>query len=337
MKKIFIPLLLTLTSISYSQQFKLTNINSYQYSIDRIAQQVYFKDSYTDTVRKVDLRDMSVTTIVQHSSLPFFANKHHFMLWGNNSYWGDSGDSSKDNIYLYNLDNHSYFLITDTLAFPYSSEYYGSFSPNDSNFIYPSFYFSLKDSLLKPFTYRKIEYNINDAWPEWSSDTSLIFIAGSGASDSVIAEYFLKSGKVDTLLTTHGLLSGFSYNRKYKILAYAMGGGRIYFHYVNNNIPDSLVEEQGDFPELTALRWSPDNSKLAFIGSQIDLGSNIYVYDLDSNRAYLGGGGGHSDHLKWANRDTLIFVDESQYLLYGLDVSSIYTSIRETKKKTDTK
>jgi hypothetical protein len=279
MKKNLLLLSLILTSSLYCQQFKLTDINSTDYSIDKIAQQVYFKDFYTDTVRKVDLRDMTVTTIVQHSSLPFFANKHHFMLWGNNSYWGDSGDSSKDNIYLYNLDNHSYYQVTDTLGFPYFLPYYGSFSPNDSNFVYPGFCFSLKDSSLKPFLNTNIDYNTNDAWPQWSSDTSIVFIA---PDDSVIAEYYLKSGRVDTLLTTHGLLLGFAYNRKYGIIAYTMPDilSKIYFHYVNKNIPDSIIykpENLAGGPDFESLRWSPNDNRLAFICTRIDIGAEIYV------------------------------------------------------------
>ena len=192
MKTLLLLFILTLSTNLYSQQFQLTDINSTQFSIDRIAQQVYFKDFYTDTVRKVDLRDMSLIKLWRHISLPIFANKHHIMLYGNSTFYNDSGDSSKDNIYLYNLDKNSYFQISDTLGYyPYPNEYPYSFSPNDSNFIFtPSSYLSLNDSSLKPFNYRNIEYSINDAWPQWSSDTSFIFIA---PDDSVISEYFLKS------------------------------------------------------------------------------------------------------------------------------------------------
>ncbi len=278
---------------------------------------------------------MSVTKTMFSILPPNFGNEHHLV---------------RDKTTFYNLDNGTSYNIpkseSDTLGGYANSEYTGDFSPADSNFLFPllpqtypmiprGYVFSFNDSSLKPLKGNFwIEYNFNDAWPQWSSDSSFIFIA---PDDSVISEYFLKSGEVDTLVTVHGFLSGFSYNRKYGILAYTMPDipSKIYFHYVNKNFPDSLIYEPGNLaggPEFEALRWSPDDSKLAFICNRIDIGSEIYIYDLDSNKTYPGEGGGYKDHLKWANNDTLIFVDESQYLLYGLGVSSIYTSVRETKK-----
>ena len=341
MKTLLLLFLLLLTLNLYCQQFQLTDINTTQYSIDKIAQQVYFKDSYTDTVRKVDLRNMSVTKTMFSILPPNFGNQHHLM---------------RDNTAFYNLDNGTSYNIpkseSDTLGGYANSEYTGDFSPADSNFLFPllpkiypmiprGYVFSFNDSSLKSFKGNfGIEYNINDAWPQWNSDTSFVFLSG-GNPDSVIAKYFLKSGKVDTLVTVHpyNTIRGFSFNRKYGILAYSILGipptPKIYFHYVNKNFADSLIYEPENLvggPEFTALRWSPDNNKLAFVCSRIDIGSNIYVYDLDSNKAYIGAVGGYEDHLKWANNDTLIFVDESQYLLYGLSVSSIYTSVRETRK-----
>lgn len=339
MLKIMITVLgiMTVSPKIFSQKFLLTDINSNQYSIDKITQQVYFRDYLNGVVMKVDLGDMSVKNTGWYFLLPFFANNHHFMLYGNNSYWGDS---SKDNIYLFNLDSQSYYQVTDTMGFPPYVDY-GSFSPNDSFLINPGFYFSLKDSSLKPLNIA-INYNINDAWPEWSSDTSFVFLAGP-QPDSIIAEYFIKSGRVDTLvaLPQYNTIYGFSYNRKYGILAYAVLSippptPKIYFHYAGQNIPDSLIYEPVDLgggPVLEALRWSPHNNRLAFICSRIDIGSQIYVFDSDSNKTYVATGGGYEDHLKWANNDTLIFI-ESQFLLYGVDVSSTHTSVKKTKEKT---
>ncbi len=330
MKKHLLLLTLILTSTLYCQQFKLTNINSTQYSIDKIAQQVYFKDSYTDTVRKVDLSNLSVSKTNFLILPPILSNKLHLMVYRDS---------------LFDLDKRVWYKFNDSQAdsFGYmpEPEWPGSFSPNDSNLIYGNtkYYIPLNDSSLKPVETNLSVYgfsDIIDAWPQWSSDTSFVFLSG-GNPDSVITEYFLKSRKIDTLLTTHGYLSGFSYNKKYKILAYSMGTpSKIYFHYVKNNFPDSLIfvlENQTGIPEFTALRWSPDDSKLAFVCTRIDIGSEIYIYDLDSNKVYSGGDGGYIDHIKWANNDTLIFVNETQYILYGLNVSSIYTSVREVQNK----
>ena len=81
MKKYLLLLTLILTSTLYCQQFKLTNINSTQYSIDKIAQQVYFKDSYTDTVRKVDLSNLSVSKTNFLILPPILSNKLHLMVY----------------------------------------------------------------------------------------------------------------------------------------------------------------------------------------------------------------------------------------------------------------
>jgi hypothetical protein len=139
------------------------------YTFDKIAQEVYFRGIFTDTVKKVNLKDMSETVTGRKFILPFFANKYHFMLYGNNSRYEDS---SKNNIILYDLDNNTHHLLTDTTGFP-DGGYEGTFSPNDSFFVYPGFYFSLKDSTIKHFWFYFRE--INDSWFEWSSDTSFVY------------------------------------------------------------------------------------------------------------------------------------------------------------------
>lgn len=320
----------------FCQEFLLSNINSIEYSIDKIVQQVYFADYFSDTIREVDLRNLKVVKTNFRILPPFFSNKQHLMVYRDS---------------LYDLDKQLVFKFDDSQAdsFGYmpDPQFLGDFSPNDSNLIYGNikYYVPINDSDLVPIETNLSVYegiSINDAWPEWSSDTSFVFLSG-GNSDSVIVEYFLKSDKIDTLVTAHpyNTIRGFSYNRKYGILAYSVLGipptPKIYFHYVGQNIPDSLIFEPEDIHSLTdfgSLRWSPDNSKLTFVGTTIDIGSEIYVYDLDSNKTYIATGGDYIDHLKWANNDTLIFVDESQYLLYGVDVSSIYTSVKETKEET---
>lgn len=162
---------------SYSQKFLLTGINSEQFSIDRIAQQVYFKDFYSDTVRKVDLKNLEVTKTSMLVLLPIFSNIQHLMLYGNNSLYDHS---NKNNYYLYNLDKQSNLIITDTLSYPPNVENYYSFSPNDSNFITIGglHYFSLKDSSLLPLDINiEMNYNTMDAYPQWSSDTSFVFLS----------------------------------------------------------------------------------------------------------------------------------------------------------------
>ena len=343
-KRIILILFLFVSINLYGQKFQLTHIQSTEYSIDRIAQQVYFKDFYSDTVRKIVLKNLSVTKTGQLVLLPSFSNSRHLMLYGNNSAYGDS---NKNNIYLYNLDKQSYFLITDTISFPPFSEYYNSFSPNDINFILDGYYcYSLNDSSLKPLDIKIVVDNYtNDAWLQWSSDTSIVF----RSNDSVIAEYFLNSKKIDTLVVLNTNILGFAYNVKQNILAYSTSEvpPKIYFHYKNAS-KDSLVFSpsrddsasvcwQYGYHGLTSLCWSLDDKKLAFLTRQfIDASvSGIYIYSIDSNRTYKATSCddyGTKYHMQWASNDTLIYVNATDGYMYGFDVSSVITDI--IKKKT---
>ena len=332
---------------SYSQKFLLTGINSEQFSIDRIAQQVYFKDFYSDTVRKVDLKNLEVTKTSMLVLLPIFSNIQHLMLYGNNSLYDHS---NKNNYYLYNLDKQSNLIITDTLSYPPNVENYYSFSPNDSNFITIGglHYFSLKDSSLLPLDINiEMNYNTMDAYPQWSSDTSFVFLSNH---NNVIAEYFLKSRRLDTLvsLANYTNFLGFAYNVKHNILAYSTTNdtSEIYFHYKNSEKDILIFSPFRDDPEIgcwdhsghyiTSLSWSPDDRKLAFLGFQFISFSaaGIYIYSLDSIRTYKAthcNDGGRKYSLKWANNDTLIYSNSTDEFLYGIDVSSLITSIEQER------
>lgn len=325
--------------------FKLTDIYSEEYSIDRIAQEVYFKDFYSDTVRTVDLKSRQIKTTDYVIVPPILSNKQHLLVYRTT---------------LYDIDNQlSYeFNISEADSFGYTvnADFLGSFSPNDSNFIYgnPKYYVPINDSLLKPINtglsvYQSVSYSGTDGFPQWSSDTSYVFLS---LREDAIVEYFLKSGRIDTLVVadTQAYLSlqGFSYNTKYNILAYSTDyPQQIYFHFKDSNM-DSLIflPERDDsdphcwevgYRGITSLSWSPDNKKLAFLGFQfIDASaSGIYVYSLDSNKTYSAtecNDYGRKYHMRWANNDTLIYSNATDKYLYGFDVSSVITSVEQ---KTD--
>lgn len=67
---------------SFPQQFKLTNINSTNYSIDKIAQEIYFKDILSDTVRKVTLKNLEVIETYFKFVPPILSNKFHLIVYG---------------------------------------------------------------------------------------------------------------------------------------------------------------------------------------------------------------------------------------------------------------
>jgi len=330
-------------NLSHPQNFLLTDIYSEQFSIDRIAQQVYFKDFYSDTVRRIDLKTLEVTNTSMLVLLPIFSNKLHVMVHGSNS-WFDP--KNPNNYILYNLDNQSKFIITDTLGYPPNVENYYSFSPNDINFmtIGGIHYFSLEDSLLHPIDKNvQINYSRIDAYPQWSSDTSFVFLSG----DDVIAEYFLKSKRLDTLVTVNHNIVGFAYNIKNHTLAYSTyeHPPRIYLHRKGSTQDTLIFLPTRDDPNcqywalgqygLTSLCWSPENEKLAFLAFQyVDIPiAGIYIYSPDSNRTYAAASicdvesDGRKYHLKWANNDTLVYVNSTNGHIYGWDVSNVITSI----------
>ena len=335
-------LVVSLSSVSHSQKFLLTDINSTHFSIDRIAQQVYFKDFYSDTVRKVDLKNMEVNKTDFIYLPPILSNKQHLLVYGKT---------------LYDIDKKLSFDFdvseADSLGYMVNSSFPGSFSPNDSIFMYgnPKYYIPMNDSLLKPINtglsvYQPVNYAVNDAYPQWSSDTSFVFLSG----ENVIAEYFLKSRRLDTLvsLANYTNFLGFAYNVKHNILAYSTTNdtSEIYFHYKNSEKDILIFSPFRDDPEIgcwdhsghyiTSLSWSPDDRKLAFLGFQFISFSaaGIYIYSLDSIRTYKAthcNDDGRKYSLKWANNDTLIYSNSTDKFLYGIDVSSLITSIEQER------
>jgi len=334
-------LIFCFASFSYSQDLFLLSINqSTQFSIDRLGQQVYLKDFYSDIVRKVALNNLEETITNFLYIPPVLSNKNHLLLYGSK---------------IYDLDKQTYRTVTnsseDSLSYSIDSNFPGSFSPNDKNFMYgnPKNYISLEDSLLKPTqtafnVYSIINYNVRDAYLQWSSDTSFVFLSG----DAVIAEYFLKSKKLDTLVNFVDMayILGFAYNVKHNILAYSTYGhpSQIYLHYKNSN-SDSLVfspfRDDASSPcwgvaiGFTSLTWSPDSQKLAFgVYHFTTPNTGIYLYSIDSNRTYKATSCddyGLKTKFQWANNDTLIYVSDNDRYLYGIDLSSVITSVSNGK------
>lgn len=264
---------------------------------------------------------------------------------------------------VYNIDNQSSnkFDISqaDSFGWAVNGDFLGSFSPNDSNFMCgnPKYYVAMMDSSLKPIptilsVYGTVDYDVQGAYPQWSSDTSFVFLS---TNRSIIAEYFLKSGRIDTLvsITNNEEVLGFAYNLEYEILAYSVTNydhstrrdpSLIYFHYKNSDNDSLIYSPLRDHPEdepcwtagyrgIISLSWSPDNKNLSFLGFQFfDLpGAGIYIYSLDSNRTYKATecNGITGYRMRWANNDTLIYVDAHYLLIYGMDVSSISTSVEQ--------
>ncbi len=351
--KIFL-LLFVITLNSYAQQtankFLLAPDDYYanEFSVDRIAQIVYFDFSF-GTPYKIDLKTMAVTPS-NFLNAPIFSNKQHLMIYGNSLYDIDKGSQyeftfpdSTGNTYTglprYFSPNDRYLMCSNSC--PESNPYRGPFR---------SYIFSLEDSSLTPVdTSVHIDYSgYRGVVPQWSSDTSIVF----PTSQSSIAEYFIHSKRIDTLVTPHisdyNQIVSFAYNTRLNILAYSIyiGGEvpRIYFHYRDSAedvlafsplLDDSLCGANSLALVYTYLCWSPDNDRLGFLGyGAINEMTDIYFYSTKSNRTFRVSQCNDMDlkyFLQWANEDTLIYVDNNDFHLYGIDISNVIDGIAKNK------
>lgn len=350
--------LLTFIASAYSQSYGRRFIIAPNYFvgdfyIDRIAQQIYF-----DWSLKVDLKTGAVDSL-EHAliSTVTFGNKLHLMF-------------NRDT--LYNIDKDTYYALIpqDTIYNSYW-HFYPYFSPNDTNLMFSIFYpepyptaditnnfiFSLKDSSFIPVDSAVWSYSDYMGYgnsPQWSSDTSFVYEAG----DSALAEYFIRSGRIDTLVSLHSYkyhnkIVSFAYNTKYNILAYSTDIGfsvpdtspLIYFHYKDSATDYLAFSPVRDDPNCkeslygiyTFLNWSPNNDRLGFISTDpINDVSIVYFYSLNTQQSYeltrcIDIGNKHS--LQWVNEDTLVYLMYAYTSLYGIDVSNV-DAIRGIKDKT---
>jgi hypothetical protein len=190
-------------------------------------------------------------------------------------------------------------------------------------------------------------YNYIGSLIQWSSDTSFVF----PTSDSSLAEYFIFSKRIDTLVTLHispfNKIVSFAYNADHNILAYSVYEvglrPRVFFHYkdsIQDTLAFSLDRDDPTCSSLslvfTYLNWSPGNDKLGFLGyGAINDMTDLFVYSISSNRTYRVLQCNDSDlkySLEWGNEDILIFIDNDNFHLYSVDLSKI-DAIRNKKDK----
>lgn len=339
----------------YGKKFVIAP-NNYlnDFSIDRIAQQVY-ADYYMGWIFKIDLKTMSVELTKYAGVAPAFGNKRHIM------YRADT---------LYDIDKGTFYKIVSRdsvgnwplpLDASFSSD---RFSPSDRNLVYSAYFsteypnnlnfrnycLSLTDSTLSPIDTAVIFSNTHANSSQWSSDSSFIFTV---PGDSCLAEYFIHSRKIDTLITLRDYrrISGFAYNSRLNILAYAVENvgapPQIYFHN-RGSATDSLAfspfRDDSDFCWSTPINirflcWSPNGSKLGFVPFlATNPGSGVYFLSLDSNKTYKAAkcdDPGLKYGLEWASEDTLIYINAGNgvYQLYGMDVRPVIDAIYTKKKE----
>jgi len=347
-QKLFLiaALVVNLSSVSHSQKFIISEIPSQQFTIDRINQEIYLKDFLSDTVRKIDLGMMSSTTTNYLFDPPVFANKLLLSVFNSDVFY-----YPQNKLYLHNNVTNLDFQIIDSAGItPVASHLDIVFSPNDKNILFPDYYFSLTDSSLYKWNLSvNVKYNSDDLKPRWSSDTSFVFIS----NDSTILEYYIESGRIDTLVDLsnyYSNITGFAYNTKQNILAYSIRAlpppPQLYFHYKDTK-KDSLVFSpfRDDSAAtcwhsnmvFTSFCWSPDFSRLAFfLTHSTDFGAGIYIYSIDSSKIFKATDC-YDPHFKymlnWINKDTLIYSDPYVSLIYGLNTSFLTSAIEKKDEK----
>ncbi len=323
----------------YGNKFEIAPNNyANDFTIDRLAQEVYF-DYYKGWPFKVSLKTMVVEST--NFIAPAFGNNSHLMFYGDTLYNMEKGD-----FFALPLPDSSSFTGSLTISFPHL------FSPNDSCLIFSitstvsphlvkGYVFVLKDSSLIP-----VDTSVNfyvTLPPQWSSDTSFVF----GANDSSLAEYFVYSRRIDTLVIEKKYkITSFAYNTRLNVLAYGVGNvNQIYFH-LRHSISDSLVFSPSrddsssvcwESPiSLGFLSWSPGDTKLGFLVQLLtNPGTGIYVYSADSNRTYkatICEDEGLKYSMQWANEDTLIYTNSTDGHIYGISVQSIVDEIVTQKQ-----
>ncbi len=331
MKHLFL-LLAFIPSIVFCQHFKISEIPATYYTIDKISQVLYFQDLYTDTVRDVNLKDMSIK-ISNFPSLPVFKNLSHQAIYceNKNLYLYDF-KSDSNYILIKGIDNIGNNLPNKILALSHPLYV---ISPNDNYFLFDThnetLYYSFLDSSV-----HHLGFEIYGA-VDWNSDTSFIFQNNNDA----LLEYSIKKSSIDTIIYATGNITGYAYNIKNNILAYGLHklSPQIIFHYFDNNVDSIAFDFFRDYPNSYCrdpiapffLKWSPDFNNLVFFLTHATVSaSGIYLYNLDSSKIYQITDcmdGGLKYFLNWANTDTIIFANTTDQLLYGFNAASVITSI----------
>ena len=327
MKKILMILIIPV--IIYSQEFQITSDGSRRFAVDTFAKDIYWQELNTGIIYKTNIGTMETETTV-FPSFPIFANKSHLAAY-----------ETDEKLYLYNFDTgETKLLLEDILKWPY----FFSFSPNDHFIMVHNIFFDLNENIkyVSPFS------NI-DMKPSWSSDTTLFF----GHEDYVENYNIISDTRDTTLLLTDTLfLYSFDYSIKNKILAYSVedvnaepNNTLLKFYYVEEE-RDSIIFDQWtgitqgscshSYMAFTELKWSRDETRISFYSHPIiNPGSGVLVHFLDSSYTHL-----YTDcdqygvkiDTEWLGNDTIIYADLTRNQIYGFDIISPLTSIRNYYK-----
>jgi len=333
--------ILLLSQITSAQPFLISDLAALDFSIDRRARVVYIDHLFSDAVFSYNLNTNKLDT-TEFIYCPQFANKNYW------AFVHDYGfiDFENDTIITFeNLEDfHGGFLF--------------SFSPNDLGFVgnngnsnyavNPNSYYSIPDKKL----YNSLPESLGLSWerpsPSWSSDTTMMF--GTINTD-VIVEVNLKAGEiVDTVFKSeleNDLILSFIYTPGDEFILHTTAESdwqRIWKYYFNGKEREVFYDFDTENPEshckgapfgFESLQWSPNKKKMAFVGFFYTISaSGIYCHFADSNTTYLYSicdDYGRKYDVEWLDNDTIIYRNATQARIYGYDLTSPITSVKDNE------
>lgn len=323
--------LFILCSSQNAQDIFITDFLVWDYTIDPFTKEIYIDPSGGPIIKKSVYSTKFDTT--DFPELPVFANKKHLASY-----------SIENKIYFYDFDLDSNYLLFDSTLNWINLE----FSPNDSAVIFQNTFHELNNYQIQKFNnYSSL---FSDNYDEdnngkfvWSSDSSII---RSGYDHSII-HYFIKSGKIDTLIEAKSDYQDYfpkphlAYNDSLNAFAYSMFEddktilGLFDIATMANEVIHETIESDFEV-DFTSLTWSPNKNKLAFIPITILASSGgLSIFDLEKSETfeimhYHHNGFRSKDNLQWLNNDTILYLDE-RVLGIKADTSANVVNIKENK------
>jgi len=253
-------------------------------------------------------------------------------------------ESDKFNLVDFDRGTNTAFNFSDQLAFDPQGN---PFSPQGEFAFLNNFIFSFKDTSLRPITIDQPHYTA-----KWSSDTTLIIleISSTPPIQTVLVEYSSNNTKKDTIYRFNPDMDDLHLNWDYDIKrnklyystmeSFPTGPVTKLWVYDRTTKRDSILYE---YPkdldtncskysagtEITEIKWLGNFDKMAFtLVYMLDVSAtDIYTYFPDSNKITKVTNGcmhyGKKLHIYWANNDTLVYNDMTQFELFGINVPHI--------------
>lgn len=313
----------------FSQPYKISEPSaSWTFEVDKIGGQVYYYDLSRSAIWKSDIKtgDYQRTDFLD---MPEFMRKTHHAIYL---------DPVAKTICIRDLDSNTTIIMEDSVEALGLDLY---LSPNETR---------LQDGRrIYDFSSGKWIGSIpGEFYCQWRNDSSLILVN----SANVLTEYFVESGRMDTLLI----------KEKYSditSIAYNYGNNKLYYGYLPPEGPntqfrcydpatktDQLIADAESLNLSTVgglgfrdMKWSDDNKKLGIIGYHYTVnGSELYLYHLDSNKVFqlisqeeFQYSVGRKDNLEWYNNETILFGWGGG--IYGIDVPKSIVAVKENTEK----